>query len=188
MLENLRSYKLELDNFIIGAQSAFINIPINMLIMFIFRCGTPKNASVYLLGGDDEDSESDSSEESSGSNDLMESSSQNTKTESESEFSVSTSSEQLNKAPSAFRLAWWCIPIAWTLVFVKSTVSSYVTIMYGLSYGHDKSMAWLRSFMMSATSDIGVFQPAKVAITVCVFIVILKSPVQPMTNLACMLG
>ena len=186
MLETLRSYQVELDNFVIGAQSAFINIPINTLIIFIFRNVTPKEPPVYRFVGDDEDSESDSSEESSGSNELMESSSHNT--ENESESSASDSNEKLKKPPSPFRLPWWCVRIAWTLVFVKCTVSSYVTIMYGLSYGHDKSMAWLRSFLMSATSDVGVFQPAKVAITVCLFILILKSPVQPMTNLASTLG
>ena len=186
MLENLRTYQLELDNFIIGAQSAFINIPINTLIIFIFRYVSPKNPPVYIPVSDDEDSVSDSSEESRGSSELIESSSQNT--ENESESSSSNSNEKLKKQPSMFRLPWWCIYIAWALVFVKCTVSSYVTIMYGLSYGHDKSMAWLRSFLMSATSDIGVFQPAKVAISVCIFILILKSPVQPMTNLACTLG
>ena len=216
MLETLRSYQVELDNFIIGAQSACMNIPINMLIIFIFKYAAPKHQPSYLLGGDDDDSETNYSEESSGSSELMESSSQNIDTEpasnasnsdeqvnktshssasqsdeqlnNTSEFSVSTSSEQLNKASPGFRLPWWCIYIAWALVFVKCTVSSYVTIMYGLSYGHEKSMAWLRSFLMSATSDVGVFQPAKVAITVCIFVLILKRPVQPITNLASTLG
>ena len=216
MLETLRSYQVELDNFIIGAQSAVMNIPINMLIIFIFKYAAPKNPPSYLLGGDDEDCETNSSEESSGSSELMESASQNTENDpasstsdseeqvintsessasdsdeqhnNTSEFSVSTSNEHLNKASPGFRLPWWCVFIAWTLVFVKCTVSSYATIMYGLSYGYDKSMAWLRSFLMAATSDIGVFQPAKVAITVCIFVLILKRPVQPITNLAITLG
>ena len=200
MLETLRSYKLEQNDVIIGAQSALLNVPINILIVLIFRWVAPRKQPFHLLGDDDEDSESDSSEERSSSSDSSKESSSSseftgsvvdssiTTSKNESESKTSYSNKQLNKASSGFHLPWWCIIVAWALVVVKCTVSSYVTIMYGLSYGHDKSMAWLRSFVVSATSDFGVIQPAKVAITVCIFILILKSPAQPITDVASSLG
>ena len=190
MLETLRSYKLEQDDLVIGAQSALLNVPINIMIVLMFRYVAPRKPPVRLLDDDDEDSESDSSEESSSSSEFTGSVDDSIikTTKNKSESSASYSNKQLKKKSSEFRLPWWCKFIAWTLIFVKCTVSSYVTIMYGLSYGHDKSMAWLRSFLMSATSDFGVIQPVKVAITVCIFILIFKRQAQPITNVASSLG
>ena len=93
-----------------------------------------------------------------------------------------------NMARQPYYFPWWGIFIAWTLIFVKCLVSSYVTIMYGLSYGYDKSMAWLRSFLLSSTTDISIFQPVKVVIFVCIYTLILKHPVQPINNLAGSVG
>ena len=135
LLEKLRFYKIDTDDIIIGAQSALISIPINMLIIYIFRYVSARNM-----------------------------------------------------ARKPYYFPWWCIYIAWALVIVKCIVSSYVTIMYGLSYGHDKSMAWLRSFLLSSTTDISIFQPVKVAIFVCIYTLILKHPVQPINNLAGSVG
>ncbi|XP_063305926.1 polycystin family receptor for egg jelly [Pelobates fuscus] len=69
-----------------------------------------------------------------------------------------------------FKLACslWSLHIAWTLVFTISIVTSCLIILYGLSYGHHTSMAWLLASVISLCQDIFVLQVVKIGV-ICAF-------------------
>ena len=44
---------------------------------------------------------------------------------------------------------------------VTAIVSSFVTIMYSLTYGYARSVAWTVSFVSTFFQDTGIFEPIK---------------------------
>lgn len=79
--------------------------------------------------------------------------------------------------PYLFRLPWWTVYIAWTLVISLSVVSSYFVMLYGLKYGYQKSVDWLVSFFTAFFQSAFITQPFKVIAISMVFTMILKKPV-----------
>ncbi|XP_038661912.1 polycystic kidney disease protein 1-like 2 [Scyliorhinus canicula] len=59
-------------------------------------------------------------------------------------------------------LPWWFVYIAWFLVIVTSATSAFFTILYGLSYGKEKSIKWLISMATTLFQSVFVLQPVKV--------------------------
>ncbi|XP_043820940.1 polycystic kidney disease and receptor for egg jelly-related protein [Dromiciops gliroides] len=68
----------------------------------------------------------------------------------------------LFEAKPHFVLHWWCVYVAWLLVIGSSGVSSFFIIMYGLTYGYQKSMEWLLASVSSLCQSIFVIQVAKI--------------------------
>lgn len=59
-------------------------------------------------------------------------------------------------------LPWWFVFVGWILVIATSGVSGYFTMMYGLTYGKDRSISWLISMVVSFFESLFVTQPLKV--------------------------
>lgn len=59
-------------------------------------------------------------------------------------------------------LPWWFVIIGWILVLASSGVSAYFTMMYGLTYGKERSISWLISISVSFFESLFVTQPIKV--------------------------
>ncbi|XP_077025289.1 polycystin family receptor for egg jelly [Tamandua tetradactyla] len=59
-------------------------------------------------------------------------------------------------------LPWWCVYIAWFLVFAISSVSSFFIVFYGLTYGYGKSLEWLFASFCSFSQSIFLLQPLKI--------------------------
>jgi polycystin 1L2 len=59
-------------------------------------------------------------------------------------------------------LPWWFVFVGWTLVVATSGVSGYFTMMYGLTYGKDRSISWLISMVVSFVESLFITQPLKV--------------------------
>lgn len=65
-------------------------------------------------------------------------------------------------------LPWWFVFVGWILVIATSGVSGYFTMMYGLTYGKDRSISWLISMVVSFFESLFITQPLKVRdMTVC---------------------
>uniref|UniRef100_A0A3P8WV34 Polycystic kidney disease 1 like 2a n=1 Tax=Cynoglossus semilaevis TaxID=244447 RepID=A0A3P8WV34_CYNSE len=60
-------------------------------------------------------------------------------------------------------LPWWFVFIGWTLVIATSSVSGYFTMMYGLTYGKERSISWLISMVVSFFESLFITQPLKVS-------------------------
>ncbi|XP_037703254.1 polycystic kidney disease and receptor for egg jelly-related protein [Choloepus didactylus] len=59
-------------------------------------------------------------------------------------------------------LPWWCVYIAWFLVFAISSISSFFIVFYGLTYGYGKSIEWLFASFCSFCQSIFLLQPLKI--------------------------
>lgn len=60
-------------------------------------------------------------------------------------------------------LPWWFVFVGWILVIATSGVSGYFTMMYGLTYGKDRSISWLISMVVSFFESLFITQPLKVS-------------------------
>lgn len=59
-------------------------------------------------------------------------------------------------------LPWWFVYFGWILVAATSGVSAYFTMMYGLTYGSERSISWLISMVVSFFESLFITQPIKV--------------------------
>ena len=151
------------------------------------------------INDDNSDSNSDESDEN---NSIVLDSSvgdgSNGSSDSDSSFSGETKSGDLDNNESSashqsdvnnanqykpFRLPRWWVYIAWALTMSTCALSSYVVLMYGLTFGMNKSVAWLTSFLASTTNNFGIIQPLKVAIIVIIMTLLFKAPVGPVADI-----
>ncbi|XP_034046435.1 polycystic kidney disease protein 1-like 2 [Thalassophryne amazonica] len=72
-------------------------------------------------------------------------------------------------------LPWWFVFVGWTLVIATSGVSGYFTMMYGLTYGKERSVSWLISMVVSFFESLFITQPLKVLGFAAFFALVLKN-------------
>ncbi|XP_040894682.1 polycystic kidney disease protein 1-like 2 [Toxotes jaculatrix] len=87
--------------------------------------------------------------------------------------------ESINNGHSTKRccqggLPWWFVFVGWILVIATSGVSGYFTMMYGLTYGKDRSISWLISMVVSFFESLFITQPLKVLGFAAFFALVLK--------------
>ena len=158
--------KLNITQIIIGIESILITLPLALLTAYLFRHVTPRDAVVDVRVGDQKQA------------DLH----QSNKIKRHKQNKIYINKDGANISNS-FILPWWCIYIAWALTISTWLVSSYVVLLYGLTYGFNKSVAWLTSFVTAATNHAAVFQPLKVAIIVIIVTLLFKQPVGPAADI-----
>ena len=192
--------RIGLDDLIIGLQCALITVPINMLIVLIFRNAGPRDtilgeraainyesrqSDVHAKGDfedtakddddDDDDDDSDDDDNYTSNND------KGWEIKDKDDDSDSDDESDVNVIPPV-RLPSWFIYIGWALTISTCVLSSIIVLKYGLSYGYNRSVAWLASFVASATTNIGIMQPLKVAVIAVVMTFLFRSPVKPVTD------
>ncbi|XP_052783774.1 polycystic kidney disease protein 1-like 2 [Mya arenaria] len=59
-------------------------------------------------------------------------------------------------------LPHWCVYIAWTMVFLTSSISAGITFLYSIEWGKEKSLAWLTSMLLTIVESVSIIQPAKI--------------------------
>ena len=179
--------KLDLNQLIIGVQCAIMTFPLSMLTILIFRFARSNNEKLNVSYGDNtsfdpiSESTTSSTDDSNSDNNSV-SSDENDWTDTNSELSDSDE-RKTGRKDTSLRLPWWFIYIGWALAIGTSVMSSYVVLMYGLTFGLNKSVAWLLSFLASATHSFGVLQPLKVAVIVIIMTLIFKAPVGPVADI-----
>ncbi|XP_016102995.1 polycystic kidney disease protein 1-like 2 [Sinocyclocheilus grahami] len=72
-------------------------------------------------------------------------------------------------------LPWWFVFVGWFLVVSTSGVSAYFTMMYGLTYGKERSISWLISMVVSFFESLFITQPVKVLGFAVFFALVLKT-------------
>ena len=200
------STRVGLDDLIIGLQCALITMPINMLIVLIFRKVGPRDTVLGVINyetrrgssdddvtdglddtadddddDDDDDTSNDDDDDSVVENDNY-TSNNDMGCELDDKEDYSDSDESDVGVTPPFRLPWWFIYIGWALTISIYVLSSFIVLKYGLSYGYNRSVAWLASFVASATTNIGIVQPLKVAAIAVVITFLFRSPVKPATD------
>ncbi|XP_066287704.1 polycystin-1-like protein 2 [Branchiostoma lanceolatum] len=71
-------------------------------------------------------------------------------------------------------LPWWCVFIAYILVFASCFLSAFFTMLYGFEYGRAKAEAWLITFLTSFFIDLLFTQPFKIVLLAVFFALILR--------------
>nr|XP_058165127.1 polycystin family receptor for egg jelly [Dasypus novemcinctus] len=79
-----------------------------------------------------------------------------------SEASPSQQKPELPHKKPMILLPWWCVYLAWFLVFAISSISSFFIVFYGLTYGYGKSMEWLFTSFCSFSQSVFLVQPLKI--------------------------
>ena len=79
-------------------------------------------------------------------------------------------------------LPWWFVFVGWGLIISICVLSSYVTIMYGLSYGYTTSLDWVINYSSTVLHLMGVSQPFKIAAVVSFLTLIFHQPVEPISD------
>nr|XP_018672665.1 uncharacterized protein LOC100182818 [Ciona intestinalis] len=128
---------------LISIQASFIVLPVNILIVQMFRRTRPKNPPKP-------------EEEEKGSRFSL--------------GSLLDVGEEINpieqpEKKSGFTLPHWTIYFTWSLVFIVSAVSASFVFMYSIDWGAAKSVDWLTSIVLSFTQSVFIIQPAKVILT-----------------------
>jgi len=76
-------------------------------------------------------------------------------------------------------LPTWCVYVAWFLVLSICLGGSYIIMMYSLTYGHSRSVAWAISFFSTWGMDCLIKEPVKVVLVTFVCALFLKNEVTP---------
>jgi hypothetical protein len=70
--------------------------------------------------------------------------------------------KQPKKKSKKFMLPHSCIYVAYSLVYISALLSSFITFLYSIEWGKEKSLSWLSSILLSIFESVIVIQPFKV--------------------------
>ena len=182
----------------IGVQSSFVVLPVNMIIVSIFRKLKPKedNSKSKKYEEVEEEEHLTSPEPTHGdSPEVVHSKSQVAFIESPEDIQDNSkkktytwktlvnifkreddSNFEEKKAKKKFLFPHWCIYIAYMLVALSSLTSGLFCMLYGFTFGKEKSIKWLTSMLVSFFQSVIVIQPFKVLLIAAFFALIIKDP------------
>lgn len=66
------------------------------------------------------------------------------------------------KKTKKFMLPHSCVYLSYSLVYISALLSSFITFLYSIEWGKEKSLSWLSSILMSIFESVIVIQPFKV--------------------------
>ena len=157
----------------IGVMSSLVVLPVNLLIVNIFRKARPKGVSSDMTPSDhqNKDYEYENLDDDTSENyELAE------EEKEDEENSDATKEKKGKQDKNAFTVPHFTIYIAYGLIFLASTTSAAFTIFYSLTFGEAKSQRWVSSMMISFWQDVIISQPLKVIIIAVLFALVIKDP------------
>ena len=161
---------------IISIQSTIIVMPINVLIVSIFRKLKPKEdrSKKYEKADEpDEKSEDDGVVENT---EETQDKDEKKKPRGFKGWIYSFRGGDKQKPKKKFLFPHWCLYVAYLLVFVVSSVCGTFCVFYGMTFGEDKSLQWLSAVMISFWQSVIIMQPFKVFLLAFFFALIIKDP------------
>ena len=63
---------------------------------------------------------------------------------------------------TGFMLPWWAVFVAYSIIMAAILASGTVTLFYSLQWGGEKSLQWMLSIFLSASSSTFIVEPLKV--------------------------
>jgi hypothetical protein len=151
----------------IGIESSLVVMPVNVLLVTIFRKLAPKQSN-SKKGEEVPDVEN--------LNDKHLESDQAENDEIDEELQTNNNEDSQNTKKKKFMFPYWCIYVAYSLCFVSSLTCAIFTIFYGLTFGKVKSEKWLSAMMISFFQSVVIIQPFKVFLLGLFFALIIKDP------------
>ena len=161
---HIGSLVIDMKPFVIGLQSSVIIVPVNILLVQIFRNLRPKEekqkrAVEYKLEKEDYDKE-------------------DTITHDEFEMVTEYVVEGVqieNQNPPKGKLPYFFIYIAYAICYLASAASIFFTLLYSIQWGKETSTEWVISMVTSFFQSVLLLQPIKVVIVAIVCALVLKS-------------
>lgn len=150
---NFGPLRFSLKQLQIGVQSAVIVVPLNLLIVAIFRNIKPPYSN-------NEKSNQDDSESSRGN---------------------VPDSLKNKKAKTPGCLPHFFVYIGWLLCILTSVAAGMLVIFYSVQWGKEISNQWLTSALISFFQDVALMQPIKVIAIALLLALILKKPPEEKT-------
>jgi hypothetical protein len=155
---HIGSLVIDLKPFVIGLQSSIIIVPVNVLIVQIFRNLRAKEkkqkTAVYEVEKDgggrkkNEDLEEDENKVD--------------------EIQIE------NHQPPKGRLPHWFIFIAYAICYLASAASIFFTLLYSIQWGKETSTEWVIAMVTSFFQSVLLLQPIKVVLAAVVFALCIK--------------
>ncbi|XP_046856469.1 uncharacterized protein LOC124449577 isoform X2 [Xenia sp. Carnegie-2017] len=179
------SYSFTWTEMYVGIVSALIVVPINLIILNIFRNVRPKvlNSKTSIESGEIVPNR-ESFETTGTPGSFKAISPENSYDSSLHQFKTGLLKEESNNLscwarfknifPSSY--PHWFVYVGWAILVVVTLGSATVIILYGMQFGNGKSLKWLLSIFISIFQDIFVTQPLKVLIFALGFALIVKKP------------
>ena len=185
---HLGPFSFSIKQLSIGLTSSMVVLPVNILIVTIFRKARPPEPKKERLSKDQDPHNQSSKYEA----ELEPEPEPESEPEPEPEPEPETDEEELTKEEKKarkkrkkaekkknkkkFSLPHYFVYVAYGLVFLASTVSATFTVFYGLTFGKEKSEAWISTMMISFWQDVLVSQPLKVFAAATFFALVIKDP------------
>ncbi|XP_078703579.1 polycystin-1-like protein 2 [Branchiostoma floridae x Branchiostoma belcheri] len=198
---------ISLPQLMIGIQSAVIILPVNLLIVFLFRNSgsrapkksiskktgsesdrrflallqrNPRGKKVFTSNNPDTPSfwyARDRSDPGKSLTDYKLGVLQSSM-DHDVEGSPEKREEESDKPGQKSSLPWWAVFVGWLLVWSASFVAAFFTVLYTLSFGRAKAEAWVFTFVTSFFTDLFLVQPFKLMLVAMLFALIIKKPVE----------
>ncbi|XP_035664564.1 polycystic kidney disease protein 1-like 2 [Branchiostoma floridae] len=160
-LEQLFSW----DTFIIGLESSLIALPINVIVVVLFRYAGPRHDTSSSANGLNR----------KGKENLEKFKKEGALKKSEDRHGIEKHGAKVAVSEKPYRpLSWWSVIVAWFLVPAIVIVSGAFTVLYGNDYGRAKSQAWLFAFLISFLTDFILLQPVKIILVIIFFKLVTK--------------
>ena len=145
--------RLSLKQLLIGVQSAVIVVPLNLLIVAIFRNIKPSHS-------DNEEYQKEEREPLRG---------------------IVVDSTKSKKAKTPGCLPHYFAYIGWLLCILASVTAGTVVIFYSVQWNKEISIQWLNSALISFFQDVAIMEPIKVIAVTLLLALILKKPPEEKT-------
>lgn len=148
-------FVINLKQIMIGIQSSVVIVPINFIIMFIF-----KNTQPTIVSENCEMQEKDA------------------KYEVQEENKGMNSTYSRKTATFNFLLPHWFVYIAYLLSACACVAAAFFTVLYSIQWGEEKSNQWLASVTVSLVQDIVFVQPIKIIVLALCFALLIRHPAE----------
>ncbi len=139
---HIGSLVIDLKPFVIGLQSSIIIVPVNVLIVQIFRNLRPKQEKPKKK-------QQKSAEEAEGEEHVPE---------------IVPDIQVENQSPPQGKLPYCFIYLAYALCYLASAASIFFTLLYSIQWGKETSTEWVIAMVTSFFQSVLLLQPIKVVL------------------------
>lgn len=198
-------FRLSTQQISIAITSSLVVLPVNMLIMNLFRKARPKippsenRLNKFYVGDkaknkdiEEWEEEEEEKEEKEKGKEKGEKGEEAMEDDDYEVISIDDEKSDKNKdkqkkkeekkkkkeekEKEPFMFPYWVIYIAYVLAFLTCAVSSLFTVFYSLTFGKEKSEGWVSAMMISFWQDVLISQPIKVLAIAMILALIIKDP------------
>ena len=148
---HIGSLVIDLKPFVIGLQSSIIIVPVNVLIVQIFRNCRPKKEKPNKKQKSDEEAE-----------------------DNENIPTVVSDIQVKNQSPPQGKLPHCFIFFAYALCYLASAASIFFTLLYSIQWGKETSTEWVIAMVTSFFQSVLLLQPIKVVLVAIIIALCVK--------------